>query len=241
MAIALTDAFIYWGASDLTGETNQVQIDASTTVLDASTFASGGWQEVVAGLKTVDFTASGFMQSTSPTFDAATAVDRAFGGLSLVHTVGVSETEGARCYLFQGRTTHYQVFGEHGQLAPFSYASKSSNGQGLAGGLLAKARGNVSATGAIGSGVQLGAVGATEYLYGSIHIFSAGTTVTLVLESDDNSNFTSATTRATIGPLTGAGGAWATRVAGAITDTWYRYRVTAITGTFNLAGAIGVN
>jgi hypothetical protein len=92
----------------------------------------------------------------------------------------------------------------------------------------------------LGTGYQLGAVAATQYLYGALHIFTAGTTITVVLESDDNAGFSSATTRATLGPLTTTGGTWATRVAGAITDDYYRFRVTAITGTFSVAGSAGI-
>jgi hypothetical protein len=43
----------------------------------------------------------------------------------------------------------------------------------------------------------------------------------------------------TFGPITTVGGTWGTRVAGAITDTWWRLRVTAITGTFQIACAAG--
>ena len=62
----------------------------------------------------------------------------------------------------------------------------------------------------------------------------------LTIESDDNGSFTSATTRATIGPLTATGGTWVTRVAGAITDDYYRFNVTAITGTFSVGAAFGI-
>jgi hypothetical protein len=36
------------------------------------------------------------------------------------------------------------------------------------------------------------------------------------------------------------GGYWATRVAGPITDPWYRLRVTAITGTATIAAIVGI-
>jgi hypothetical protein len=84
-------------------------------------------------------------------------------------------------------------------------------------------------------------VGATQFLYGALHLFgSAATTITVVLESDDNVNFTSATTRITFGPLTAVGGTWGARVSGAIADDYYRFRVTAITGTWSAAAVFGI-
>src|SRR6266545_1939645 len=49
---------------------------------------------------------------------------------------------------------------------------------------LAKAMGTVSATGALGSGCNLGAVSATQKLYATFHVFGTpGTTITVVIES----------------------------------------------------------
>ena len=99
---------------------------------------------------------------------------------------------------------------------------------------------NVTTTGAKGTGVLLGAVGATQYLYATVHCLTAGTTVTIKIQSDDNAGFTSPTDRITLSAITATGGTWVTRLAGSITDTYYRFNVTAVTGTFTLAGAIGI-
>jgi hypothetical protein len=71
-------------------------------------------------------------------------------------------------------------------------------------------------------------------------VFSAGTTITVQVQSDDNAGMSSPTTVATIGPITVVGGTWMTPIAGPITDTYYRMNVSAITGTFSVAGAIGI-
>jgi hypothetical protein len=115
-----------------------------------------------------------------------------------------------------------------------------TNGVGVVRGGVAKAKGNVSSTGATGSVQQLGDVAANEFLYATLHVFSAGTTITVQVQSDDNSGFSSPTTRATFSGVTTAGGNWVTRVAGAITDTYWRFNVSAVTGTFSIAGAIGI-
>lgn len=236
---AFTDVEVYVAGHDFTGDTNVVQIDAKVNPLDKTTFGSGSWQELHPGVKSVAFTESGFWQS-----DASAAVDpEAFPDLGIanrVFTLAPTGAEAGPAYMFQAGKFNYQLLGKHGELAPFSLTAQGDSGHGLVRGQLAKAKGSVSATGALGTGVNLGAVGASQYLYGTFHVFSAGTTITVVLESDDNAGFTSATTRATFGPLTARGGTWATRVAGSITDTHYRLRVTACTGTFVVAGAIGI-
>ena len=86
--------------------------------------------------------------------------------------------------------------------------------------------------------MNLGAVGASEALYAAFHVISSGTTITVALQSDDNAGFSSPTVRATLGPITTAGATWV-RVAGPFTDTYYRFVVTAITGSHIVAGAIG--
>lgn len=236
---ALTNATTYISGYDFTCDSNKAQVEVAVNELDATTFCSNGWKEVAAGLKSVAFNQSGFWQSA-----ASQAVDpQAFpllGTADEVHTFAASSTEGAVAYMFRAGKFSYKLGGTHGELAPYDLRSAGTNGQGVIRGTLAKAKGNVSATGALGTAFQLGAVGASQYLYGTFHVFTAGTTITVVLESDDNSDFSSATTRATFGPITTSGGSWATRVAGAITDDYYRLRVTAITGTFSVAGAIGI-
>lgn len=237
-AYTITDAFVYVGGYDFTGDTNQVSIDVNHAVNTANTMGSH-WAKNILGVSSVNFQCAGFWNVTDGEQD-----NQEWGALASTDRVVTfgpgTSTESSPAYIFRSLTGQYQFGGTHGAVAPFSVSAVGSNGQGVVRGKLAKARGNVSATGATGTGQQLGAVSATEFLYATLHVFSAGTTITIVVESDDNVNFTSATTRATIGPITTAGGTWATRVAGAITDDYYRFRITAVTGTFNIAGAIGV-
>jgi hypothetical protein len=142
--------------------------------------------------------------------------------------------------MFQGMKAQYSLLGEVGQLAPFTLNAVGSNGVGVVRGKLTKARGTINATGAIGTGVELAAASASQYVYATIHVFSAGTTATFQLQSDDNAGFTTPTTIATVAGVTAAGGTWVTRVAGPLTDTFFRINVSAITGSFIVAAAIGV-
>lgn len=239
--IALTNAMIYVDNHDFTGDANQVMLDCTAAPLEFTRFRSGGWKEYVGGLKDTKFTEKGWWQvaATNDSVDADLFADLGVG--NLVTTVGPAETEGQVAYLFQQSKISYNEFGKVGELAPFTLNSVGSGGVGVVRGTLVKAMGAVSATGALGTGLQLGAVSSTQKVYASFHVFGApGTTITVLVQSATANTFAGATTRATIGPLTTAGGTWVTPVAGAITDTWWRLNVSAVTGTFTVAGAIAI-
>jgi hypothetical protein len=136
----------------------------------------------------------------------------------------------------------YSTFGDVGDLMPYALDLSGSNTVGMVRGQVAKAKGSVAATGVLGSVLNLGAPIAGQYVYAVLHVFGTpGTTITVQVQSDDSSGFASATTRGTIGPITTAGGTWLARVAGPFSgETHWRMNVSAITGTFTVAGAIGV-
>ncbi len=235
--LSLTDCFLHVAGYDYTVDTNNATVSTEGAALDKTTFNSGGWTEVTGGLKSTTLAYSGFWDN-GPDNRAYLDID---GATTRACTFGPIETETSPAYMFEARNTNYTLGGQAGELMPFNVSAIGSSSQGVVRGQLAKAKGNVSATGQLGTGVNLGAVGSTQFLYATFHVFSpAGTTITVQVQSDDNSGFTTPTTVGTIGPLTSSGGTWMTRVAGPLTDTWYRFNVSAITGTFSVAGAIGI-
>lgn len=239
-SFALTDATTYIGGYDWTTDLNEVALSVSADELDTTTFGAGGYRQRIAGLRNIEGNIAGFWDSA-----ATDAPDpRAFSSLGVVDrevTMSPAGVEGATAYFFRGGSFTYEAFGAVGEATPFSLDLKCSNGTGLVRGSLLKAKGTVSATGATGTAVNLGTTAAGKYLYGVLHVLGTpGTTITAVLESDDSNTFPSPTTRITFGPATVNGGVWGTRVAGSITDNWYRIRVTAITGTFTVAAAAGI-
>ena len=228
--LALTAATTYCHGYDLTGDTNKLSVKSSVDDLDVTTFASGGYRQRIGGLRDVEAQFDGFWQAGSGTV-----------GPELFPDLGTATgTEAAPAYLFQAGKFSVEEFAEIGAVAPFSLSAMGTSTQGLVRGQLVKAKGTVSATGATGTVSQVGAVSASQFVYASLHVFSAGTTITVQVQSAPASNFASPTTRATFSGITTTGGTWATRVAGAITDTWWRFNVSAITGTFSVAGAIGI-
>lgn len=239
-SFAFTDATVWAAGYDFTGDSNQLSLGVSVDELDSTTFGSGGYRSRVAGLRNTQMQLGGFWQSA-----ATDAVDPQvfpnLGSADRVITLAPDDAETTTAYMFQAIKLGYQMFGSIGELTPFTLDASGSNGVGCVRGQVAKAKGNVSATGATGSVVNITGPTSTQYVYCTVHVFSAGTTITLQLQSDTASNFPSATTQATIGPLTAAGGTWMTRVAGPLSgENFWRLNVSAITGTFQIAAAIAV-
>lgn len=234
----------WFGGYDMTGDLNQTAMPIEFEALDSTTFGpTRTARSRTAGLEDVSSQVAGFVQFGEGLVDEAAFA--ALGGSVQPISHSHDGAEGSPVYFYQAREYSYQVFGDVGQLTPFSLTAQGAKGNGAQSvgairGTVVKTKGDVSATGATGSEIELGAVASDQFLYAVLHVFDPGTTITAVLESDVDDAFGAATTRATFGPITVAGGTWATRVAGAVTDTWYRLRVTAITGTASIACVAGI-
>jgi hypothetical protein len=237
------DSVTTWVAGwDFTCDTNKATLKVDVDDQEATTFCSGGWKERRGGLRNVEANVEGFWQSDDAAVDPV--VFNSLGSRN--EPVMISPTGGAgdTAYLFLGGKFSYEIFGDVGDMAPFTLDLMGTEGvPGLIRGQVAAVKADVSATGAIGAPVQLGAGSAGKYLYAAVHVFSAGTTVSLKVESDNAQAFSSASnvTGATLGPITSTGGTWMTRVdASSITDDWFRLNVTAVTGTFSMAAALAI-
>lgn len=232
----------WFAGYDMTGDLNQTTMPLEWEAQENTTYgATRTARSRQAGLESVSSQVAGFVQHGLGLVDE-TAFNSLRGGVQVI-THSHDGAEGSPAYFYQARTFSYQLFGDVGGMAPFSLNAQGSKGNGSVGavrGVVLKTKASVSATGATGTGNQLGAVAADQYLYAALHVFGVGTTLTAVLESAPTNAFAAPTTRATFGPLTTTGGTWATRVAGPITDTWYRLRVTAVTGTFSIACVAGI-
>jgi len=239
-SFVLTNCTVYVAGHDMTTDSNQLTLGMEVDEQENTTFGGGGWRSRLGGLRSASLGLEGYWQAGAGSIDADTY--STLGTRDEVVTVTPAGTEAQTAYMFQGTKFTYEMFGGVGEVAPFSLEVQGSEGaSGLVRGQLAKAKGTVSATGALGSVVNLGAPTSTQYVYAVLHVFSAGTTITVQVQSDDSSGMASPTTRGTIGPITAAGGTWMTRVAGPFAgETHWRMNVSAITGSFSVAGAIAV-
>lgn len=242
-SLVLTDCTVFVHDTDFTGFSNELSLSISVDDLDSTVFASGGYRTRKGGLKDVEADLSGFWEAAEAGGSPDTAGFSDLGGIDRVVTFTPEGLEQGPAYICQLGKFSYEHGGGVGELDPFSLAMQGTNGVGLVRGQLAAERQTVDATGVLGTPVQLGAGSAGKYLYLAFHVFSAGTTISVKVESDDAEAFTdpSDVASATITSVTTAGGRWMTRVdASSITDDWFRVNVTAITGEFDVAASIAI-
>ena len=90
------------------------------------------------------------------------------------------------------------------------------------------------------TGSQLGAVSASQSIVANLHVTAVvGSTLDVIVQSDDNSGFTSPTNRITFSQATGITSQHLS-LAGAITDDYWRLSYTIAGGSFTFAVAIGI-
>ncbi len=234
----LKDVFLYIDAFPFRPVTSTAALSSEKEAVDATTFGSAGAREYEKGLERTTAEISGKWGAGTSGVDSDLWADLAADD-ERVYTLGEAETETNIAWSFRANRTNYMVGGELGVLAPFS-----ANAQGrsrLLRGQLALKQTTITATGAAGSVVNLGAVAATQHLYAVLHLLgTAGSSITVQVESDSDGTFATPTTRGTFGPHTTAGGKSLTPVAGSIADTHWRLNVSAISGTWSVAGFLAV-
>lgn len=243
MSLALLDATTFIEGFDFTTRLNELSLETPVESLDDNRFGGADTPRVgrsrIAGLEDVTTELNGFWEA--PVDEAA------FSGLGTadqVVTHSVDGSEQSTAYLYMSRKFTYEKFGEVGSNTPFTVNLQGSRGNGSPGavrGQVGVSRGTFSATNTRpGTELNLGTVAADEFLYATLHLFSVGTSITIEVYSAPTVDFASPTLRATIGPLSETGGTWMSPVAGAISDEWYKFEISAITGTFTIAGAMGI-
>jgi hypothetical protein len=237
----LKDCKLIVGKYDFSGKMNALALSYGAEALDDTTFASGGTKSNAGGLKTVSFQHEGLFDT------GAGSVDEVFFG-----NVGLAEqpvaispqagAEGELAYFFKSLQTKYSPSGKIGQLLAFSVGGEAQNSP-LVRGIVGHTN-TRTATG-VGTAYQLGAVSAAQKLFAALHVLAAsGTTPSLVVkvQSDDTQAFTTPTDRITFAAQNAANAVWATPVAGAITDTWWRvtWTITGTTPSFQFIVPVGI-
>lgn len=225
-ALAFVDGRLHVGALNFSDYTERVEVAIDCNVVEWRPISSP-WIQRRQGGKTVGFSAGG-------AWDAGTGLpDSAFslhGSVDTPTTICTQSAVGSIAYFFPSVPATYNVDGPAAELLRFQITAPISSGRAVRGHVLHTADAATEATGN-DTGVQIGAVGATQRLYAALHVFSlSGTTPTVdvKIQSDDNSGFTSATDRITFTQVSGSGstGSQITSVAGAITDDYFRVVAT---------------
>lgn len=238
---AFTSAYIGANQVNLSGFANQLSLSHSGQVRDRTTFADGGWTRQAVTLGTFSLSASGFQDYVAPSPDALTGPD-SFAPLN-TFTVSIPGTAA-------GDVAHFgtcrsvsltPLEGAPGDMAPFSIdwvgADKILRGQLLHPPAARTSTGN-------GTTLAMAGPSATQALWASFHVHSVtgSGTITFIVETDDNSGMSSATTRITSTAFAAVGhevrsvnGAFASE-----THVRVRWTISGFTSvTFGVAAGVG--
>jgi len=233
--VVLTDAEIYLGGLDATGFSNKIEMSASPEDLDKTTFGSGGWRERTGGVFDGSTNLESFWQAASAP-DLLAATDDAFWTALGVATtpltaLGQGGAAGDLAYLTRVLECQDHLSGEHGKL--FQVSAELKTNWPIARGQILHPQGTARTTTGNGTARQLGTVTSAKAMYVCLHVLSvadAAATLTVKVQSDDNSGFTSPTDQATFTAASAVGGQTA-RIVGAITDDWWRVTWTIASGS----------
>jgi len=239
---AWTDMSILVGGLEVAGHGKDVNLATEVAPLDTTGLSTTGWMSFVGGIK------SGSVDMSLMSDMAEGSIDDVFwaqlGTAGTVKSVVTNSADGSVAYLFRGLPVSHVVGGNVGDLAVSKLSGKSSTGPVVRGRLLHPGSASRS-TSDVGTGRQLGAVASGKSLYAALHVLSvAGTstpTLTVKVQSDDNSGFTSATDRITFTGANAVGAQWGS-VAGAVTDDHWRvtWTISGTTPVFAFAVTAGI-
>lgn len=243
---------IYSGGADLTCFTNALTLDLMADTVEATTYCSGGAREYRQGLRTFSLNAAGFMDyaaSTAHTTGIPSGEDNVPDNLGVERALTVCPvdgTEGSPAYIFGGIYTNLMlVGGAVGDMAPYNLSASapaSGSGHTMGRGILEANRTVTTSTATTGSNT-LGAVATGRKIVGNLHVFTltSGASLTVIVQSDDNSGFTSPTTRLSFTAATTRTGEFKT-ADGPITDDYWRvsWTIAGTTPSVAFACAIGI-
>lgn len=239
MATVLTNAGLYVGGYELSSYFNTLEITGEADVLDVTAFGASARQYEI-GFKGARFGGAGWYDpanSDKPLFDAWGTTDNI---VSIVH----NNTAGGVAFFVRGCLPTYSMGASLGQAATIQLSGQTSTPPFVQGRMLHRATG-VTSTGS-STAQQLGAVTSAQRIFAAAHVFSiSGTstpTITFKVQSDNASNFPSATDRLTFTGMTAIGAQWQNAGPSAITDDWWRvnYTITGSTPVFGFAVMFGI-
>lgn len=228
----LLDSRVFAGGADLTGQSNKIELKCEAEEKDVTNYGSGGWKESLGGLFKTEVNGAGQWEAGDPSKVDDETWSKLTGRTLTPWTINPESADvGELAWFTSALPTSYKLGDQTGEVAPWEAVAAGSTP--LLRGSVAHPPGTARTIDGEGTGLELGAVTATQKLYAGLHVLSiAGTdtpTITVEIESDADNTFASPTTRISFAAATALGGQFSS-VAGAITDTWYRATWT-ITGT----------
>lgn len=241
-AQALLNVDIFAGGYALESDTNKIAWSDEFAELPATTFGSEGKTEYLAGLHTTTIELGGWLNTA--TGRSEPVLRSMHGTVDGLFTWTPNGTANDAAMFCRGLTSKLSKGGPVGEISPFSANMVSNAAEGALDGHLILPRSTITATGSA-TGFQNGAVASGRTLYAGLHVFSVSgsstPTITVKVQSDDNSGFSSATDRITFTAATALGSELKS-LAGAIADDWWRvtYTVSGSSPSFSAAVVMAI-
>jgi predicted secreted protein len=238
-----TNCQVFAGTFDATGRSNQVMVDTDVDVHDVTTFASGGWNEYMGGLKRFSVETSGFQDFNASVDDAIgfTAGEWTFTAGTPI-TVATSSTAHAVTYFGPTLETNYTpVSAKVGDMAVFNLSATGQSTSGLVRGYLALPKTSVTstATGTSTSSASLGTQSGKQ-IRGFLHVFAVvgSGSVTFAVESSAD-GVSSWTNRKNFAAATAVGSQFVTDTTLSTAHAYWRITCTAYSGFTSVTAAAG--
>lgn len=236
----LTDAKVYVAEFNLSGDLRATKIDYGVEPQDDTVFGDDT-RSMKGGLKTVQLSHEGFWSGGTGNVDEV--LWSRIGTADVPVTVSPDGGDaGEVAYIFKAIHAKYEPQASLGELLRFNVTANAT-------GSLVRAtvmRSSTEIATADGTGYQVGAVSATQRIYGALHVItaSASDTLDVIVESDATDSWSgSEATRLTFTQITAATPAaeWKS-AAGIITNTWWRaaWTITGADPSFEFIISIGV-
>lgn len=228
----VTNSKFWFEGYDMSGDMNALAISHSAN-LQENTALGDSFVSRLAGVKTASIQHEGYWNDTPD--------EQFFSKIGATNAVmSMSPEDGAdgeRAYIMQCPLAEYSPGGSFGDMFAFSI-SGDADGELVRSTIMASVTSSSSSN---GTARQLGAVSATQKLYATVHCLTqVGSTLDVVIQSDDNGGMSSPVTRGTFTQITGIGAQWLTPVNGAITDDYWRVNYTISGGSFTFIVVIGI-
>ena len=229
---AFTKPYIYIGGYKISPELVEAQIKYGHDVKQITTFGQDTAINT-PGLSNISFSGNGWVNAADNAQEEQVAANVGLSNVAVSFMPTNTPVAGDPALFFKALTSNYEVGGSIGDVLGFNFDMMGGDGGYplCRGWVLEPGTASKTETGAT-TGQDLGGIGADQYLYAVLHVFSvsASDTIDVIIQSDDNVGFTSATNRITFTQASAIEGQFATRVSGAITDNYWRAYYT-IAGT----------
>ena len=225
---------------DFSGDMNSMSLEYGAELQDDTVFGDDT-RSRKGGLKTVAFSHAGFWNADGTDEPDDILFARVGLGSDVMTVAPETGAAGEAAYILNAITGEYNVGAAVGEMLGFTVTGESQSNL-VRGTIIHNA--SQTSTGS-GSEYEVGAVASGEYLYAALHVLSvSGTDPTLTVKvQSDATGFASATDRITFTEATAVGAQWATPVAGAIADDFWRVNYTVggtDTPTFEFVVTIGI-